>query len=54
MNDANGCEAATPLESLDDSMGAIRGEEAPTDARTAIEEVIRVLGNDKVSYKASV
>lgn len=53
MNDTNRRKATALLESLNNSMGADHDEEAATDARKAIEEAIRVLSNDKASYKAS-
>lgn len=53
MNDANRRKATTLLKSLGSSIGVERGDVASTDARKAIDEAIRVLGDDKASYKAS-
>lgn len=53
MNDTNRSKAAALLESLSASMKTDRDDRASIDALEAIEEAIRVLRNDKASYKAS-
>lgn len=53
MNDINRGKAMALLESLNDSMEGDCDERASADAREAIREAIRVLSNNKASYKAS-